>query len=193
MKGLDFYFHPHQDLVPPNESVMTPAVPLPESEDKGDSERGVNSSIIWCLSCLIKHIIEHPRTNDSHPITHESYGFGITTTWPRCGLTGLRYRVRVYPLFTAVTLLETAFPVACLGMWLSALPKTVGGKKMQLLQDYHTASVWLFWLNSWIYMNPSCISIWKPPHLCLAGGIFFVSSKCVLTGRLKCYLEKPSP
>lgn len=88
----------------------------------------VNSSIIWCLSCLIKHIIDHPRTNDSHPITHEANGFGITTTWPGCGLTGLRYGVRVYPPFTAVTLLETAFPVACLRMWLSALPKTVGGK-----------------------------------------------------------------
>lgn len=80
----------------------------PESEDRCDSERPVNSSIIWCLSCLIKHIIDHPRTNDSHPITNESNGFGITTTWPRCGLTGLRYRVRVYPPFTAVTLLETA-------------------------------------------------------------------------------------
>lgn len=101
---------------------------LPESEDKREPERPVNSSIIWCLSCLIKHIIDYPRTNDSHPITHEFSGFGITTTWPRCGLTGLRYRVRVYPLFTTVTLIDTAFPIACLWMWLSALPKTVGGK-----------------------------------------------------------------
>lgn len=41
-------------------------------------------------------------TNDGHPITHESTGFGITTTWPHPGLTGLRYRVRVYPPFTSV-------------------------------------------------------------------------------------------
>lgn len=68
-------------------------------------------------------------------------------------------------------------------------------EKMQLLQDYHTASVWLFWLNSWIYMNPSCISIWNPSrlsgaHRCLAGGTFFVSSKCAHRGRLKCCPEK---
>lgn len=41
-------------------------------------------------------------TNDGHPITHESTGFGITSTWPHPGLTGLRYRVRVYPPFTGV-------------------------------------------------------------------------------------------
>lgn len=138
---------------------------LPESEDKCDSERPVNSSIIWYLSCLIKHIIDHPRTNDSHPITHESKGFGITTTWPCCGLTGLRYRVRVYPLFTALwhsSRLHSPSHVSGCGSQLCQ--KQLEGK-MQLLQDYHTASVWLFWLNSWIYMNPSCISIWKPPVL----------------------------
>lgn len=167
--------------------------PLPESEDKCDSERPVNSSIIWCLTCLIKHIIDYLKSNDSHPITHESDGFGITTTWPGGGLTGLRYGVRVYPLFSAVTLL--LFPSHVYGCGARVCHKQLEGK-MQLLRDYHTASVWLFWLNSWIYMNPSCISIWNPPHLspphlCLAGGIFFVSSKCVLTGRLKRYPGKP--
>lgn len=44
--------------------------------------RPVNSSIIWCPSCLIKHIIDHPSTNDSNPISHESAVFGRTTTWP---------------------------------------------------------------------------------------------------------------
>lgn len=99
---------------------------LAGSEDKCDSERPVDSSIICCLSCLIKHIIDHPRTNDSHPITHESSGFGITTTWPWRELTGCAYRVRVYPLLRHSS---PAFAVARLRMWLSALPKTVGGEK----------------------------------------------------------------
>lgn len=99
------------------------------SEDRWALKHPVNSSIIWCPSSLIKHIIEQPQTNDSDPIAHESRGFAITTTWPRCGLTCLKCRVRVYPLFTAVTLLPTALAVACLSMWLWALPKTVGGKK----------------------------------------------------------------
>lgn len=134
-----------------------------EWEDRCDSERPVNSSIIWCLSCLIKHIIDHPRTNDSHPITHESIGFGITTTWPHCGLTGLRYTgsecIHRSPLWQSSRLRSPSHVSGCVS---ELCQKQLEGK-MQLLQDYHTASVWLFWLNSWIYMNPSCISIWKPP------------------------------
>lgn len=139
---------------------------LAGSEDKCNSERPVNSSIICCLYWLIKHITGHLRTNDSHPITHKAEGLGRTTTWPRAGLTGLGYGVRVYLTVTAVTLLcLTRSPSYVSGSGSQLCQKTVGRGKMQLLQDYHTASVWLFWLNSWIYMNPSCISIWThhPP------------------------------
>lgn len=143
-----------------NKCDMTSALHLLESEDKRDAEKPVNSSIIWCLSCLIKHIIDYLSTNDSHPITHESNGFVITSTWPRCGWTDLRYRVRVYPLFTVIR--DYISHRMSLNVALSSAKKQLEGK-MQLLQDYHTASVWLFWLNSWIYMNPSCISIWNSP------------------------------
>lgn len=143
----------------------------PGSEDKCDRERPVNSLITWCLPCLIKHIIDHRKNNDSSPVTHESIGFGITTTWPQCGFAVLDFRVRVYLLFTTVSL-------PAVGLW--ALPirkKKDGSRKMQLLEDYHTASVWLFSLNSWIYMNPLYVSIWKTSHLCLAAGILLVSLK----------------
>lgn len=115
--------------MPPNKSDFNDALPDSHEYDLGVRNRSsVSSSIIWCLSCLIKHIIEHPQTNDSRPITHESSGFGITTTWPRRRLTAVGFRVRVYPMCTAVTLLETAIPVAHLRLWRSALPKTVAGK-----------------------------------------------------------------
>lgn len=80
---------------------------------------------------------------------------------------------------------------------------------MQLLRDYHTASVWLFWLNSWIHMNPSCISIWTPPllllpsapsrpswmcHICVCLVVFSLFlQKCVLTVRRKHYPKKAQP
>lgn len=172
---------------------------FPESEDKCDSERPVNSSIIWCLSCLIKHIIDHPWPNDSHPITHESSGFGITTTWPRCGLTGLTYRGQ--SVSTVHRCNTPASPVACLWMWRSALPKTVGGKnaitarlsycfRLTFLTEFMNIYESILHLN---LETPHHHPHLSPPHLCFAGGIFFVSSKCVLTARLKCYPEKPRP
>lgn len=147
---------------------------LPESQGKCDAEEPVNSSIIWCLSCLIKHIIDYSITNDSHPITHESNGFVITTTWPRRGWTDLRYGGQRVSTVHGSSRLYSPSRVSERGSLLCQ--KQLEGK-MQLLQDYHTASVWLFWLNSWIYMNPSRISIWNsrrlsPPRLRLAGGIF---------------------
>ena len=172
---------------------------LPVSEDKCDSERPVNSSIIWRLSCLIKHIIDHPGTNDGLPITHESNGFGITTTWPRCGFAGLRYRVRVYLLFTAVTLPRRWFPRrTSQDVALSSAKNSWREKcnycKIIILLPFDFSD----WIHEYIWIHLASQSETPPvqlsaPHLCLAGGTFFVSSKCVLTGRLKCCPGKPTP
>lgn len=154
---------------------------MAESEDKCDLERPVNSSIIWCLSWLIKHIIDHPSTNDSHPITYESNGFGMLTTWPRCGLTGLIYRVRVYPLFTAVTLLKTAFPLfTSQDVALSAAKNSWREKcnycKIIILLPFDFS----LWIHEyiWIHLASQSETPVLPPYLCFAGGIFFVSCVC---------------
>lgn len=103
---------------------------LAGSEDKCNSERPVNSSIICCLYWLIIHITGHLRTNDSHPITHKTEVLGRTTTWPRAGLTGLGYGVRVYLTVTAVTLLcLTRSPSYVSGSGSQLCQKTVGKRK----------------------------------------------------------------
>lgn len=141
------YFLPRQDIIPLNKSDMAPFLPS-LAQKINVTQRPVNSSIICSLSCLIKHISSHPRTNDSHHLSHGSIGCGRTTTWLWSG--------------SAASTVCCCFPRRT--FQLLAHTKTVEGwrKKMQLLPDYHTASVWLFWLNSWIHMNPSCISIWAP-------------------------------
>lgn len=140
-----------------------------------------------CLSCLIKHIIDHPRTNDSYPITHESNGFGITSTWPRCGLTGLRYRVRVYSPFTALTLLETAFP--CRMSQDVALSSAKNSWRENAITARLSYCFRLTFLTEFMNIYES-ISHLNLEQRCLAGGIFVVSSKCILTCRLMCYPEQ---
>lgn len=187
MKGPDFISTLIRISYPPKQIGYDFSGALAESEDKCNSEKPVNSSIIWYLSCLIKHIIDHPRTNDSHPVNHESNGFGITTTWPCCGLTDLSYRVRVYPLFNAVTLISAAFPVTCLTV--SALPQNSSREKCNyskiiILLPFDFSN----WIHEyiWIHLASQSESLPTPPppppgcwhFLCLLNMCFHRRLKC---------------
>lgn len=121
----------------------------PGSEDKCDRERPVNSLITWCLPCLIKHIIDHRKNNDSSPVTHESIGFGITTTWPQCGFAVLDFRVRVYLLFTTVSL-------PAVGLWALPIRKK---KKMEVEKCNYWKIIILLpfdfshWIHEYIWIH----------------------------------------
>lgn len=119
------YFLPRQDIIPLNKSDMAPFLPS-LAQKINVTQRPVNSSIICSLSCLIKHISSHPRTNDSHHLSHGSIGCGRTTTleWIGC--------IHCLLLFS---------PSHVSAFSSHKNSRTVGEKKMQLLPDYHTASV----------------------------------------------------
>lgn len=178
------YFLLHQDIIPLNKSDMAP--PLPSLAQKINvTQRPVNSSIICSLSCLIKHISSHPRTNDSHHLSHESIGCGRTTTWPWTG-----WSAATVPF----CFLHRAFQ-------LLALPKNSGREGKNAITARLSYCFRLTFLTEFmntyesiLHLNLNPLPSWlSSPHQCWAGGTFNVSLKPILTGRVKYHRRKLKP
>lgn len=72
---------------------------------------------------------------------------------------------------------------------LSSAKKTVGGKNAITARLSYCFRLTFLTEFMNIYESILHLNLETPPHICLARGIFFVSSKRGLAGRFKCYPE----